>query len=113
MILLDTSQTAIISAGNFESNPVGLGKSGTLEAITIQGGWGSSDITFVAAISDGGTYYPVYDANGNRVTIRNPKGNQFISLNSRVTRGIRFFKLVAEEVQGSDRHIVLHVSSSI
>jgi hypothetical protein len=113
MILLDTSQTATISTGSFESNPVGLGKSGTLEAITIQGGWTDSNITFVAAISENDTYHPVYDANGNRVTVRNPQGNQFISLNSRVTRGMRFFKLVADKVQSADRNIVLHVSASI
>jgi hypothetical protein len=113
MILLDTSQTAVIPVGSFESNPVGLGKSGTLEAITMPVSWTDSDITFKVAVSEDATYYPMHDANGEKITIRKPTGSLFISLNSRVTRGMRFFKLVSEKVQGEERSITLHISASI
>ena len=111
---LDVTQTAVIPAGERESNSIRLGRAGTLEGLTIRGGWTDSSISFVTSITEDGTYRQMIDAEGNLVEAKNIKANSFVTLNSRVTKGMNFFKLVSEgAVQRSERSIVLHITTNL
>lgn len=51
-----------------------------LAAVAMSTAWTSADITFAAAISSGGTFYPVYNDNGEEATIVNTTASRIVAI---------------------------------
>jgi len=105
---LDTTQCVTISAGGFLSSVLDLGKSGTLEGITVPSAWTESDITFRVAIEENGPYLDMMDPDGSRITACT-KVNTYMALNGIVTRGMRYVKIESSNSQTAERQICVHI----
>lgn len=64
MMILETT----IASGASESDTVDL-ESMLLVGLVMPAAWTAADITFLTAMHNYGPYYPVYDDEGNEVTI--------------------------------------------
>jgi hypothetical protein len=53
-----------------------------LAAIEMSTAWTTANITFLAASSSGATFYPLYDDQGNEVTVVSPANSRIVALDT-------------------------------
>jgi hypothetical protein len=74
----------------------------TITRIYMPGTWDASNIQFLEAYESGGTFRPLYDDAGDRVTIA-AGADRMIAVDPRRFQAARYVKLVATNSQGGAR----------
>ena len=116
---LDATYDSIVSVPDINVMPVTIASGGTDSevidfrkyrsiAIEMPSTWTAANITIKSASSFGGTYSPVYGADGTLLTITEPSGGfagKIVALDlfSEAIKSLHYIKLCSTVAQGGDR----------
>lgn len=108
--------TFTIANGATTSDAINLTK-GTLVALEIPSTFDGTTLTFTAAEWTGsggiaGTYYPIYDASGNQVTVTTAASRR-VNFSPTDFLGIKSMKLVAGTSQSTTSTLIVGVLATV
>jgi hypothetical protein len=97
---IDASQEFIFEDGEFLSNAINLGDSGSLEGVETTS-FKKSDVIFRVSI-DNTNFRVSADANNKRYFIKELGGNEHRALKGSITKGVKFVKAERKGTNGRE-----------